>query len=131
MLVVDASAIAELILGTSRGDHVAEQLAAASSLHAPHVLALEVGSVIQGLLLADEINQAIAVQAIADIEALGIEMYDHLPLLPPALRLRQNATVYDAAYLVLAEALDAPLLTCDRKLRDVPGCSAEVVLIDR
>ena len=55
--------------------------------------------------------------------------FPHTGLLPRAFALRSNVTIYDAIYLALAEALDAPFLSCDAALRDVPGCSAIVEVL--
>jgi predicted nucleic acid-binding protein len=59
---------------------------------------------------------------------MPLARYPHAPLLPRMWQLRQNASAYDAVYIALAEALDAPLVTCDRALVSVPGHRATVLV---
>ena len=61
--------------------------------------------------------------------ALPIRRLPHAPLLPRIWALRDNLTAYDAAYVALAEAIGAPLLTADRKLARAPGIDCEVELL--
>jgi predicted nucleic acid-binding protein len=70
-----------------------------------------------------------AEKALSGFGALQITRYEHEPLMVRIWQLRANATVYDAAYLALAELLDAPLLTHDRKFEGIPGHSAQVEVI--
>ena len=70
-----------------------------------------------------------AEQALQDFLALGLTRYPHVPLLARAFELRDNATVYDALYLALAEALGATLLTRDAALGVVPGHRARVEVL--
>jgi predicted nucleic acid-binding protein len=69
-------------------------------------------------------------QALSDLADLPLRRYAHDFLLPRIWELRSNVTAYDAAYLALAEALDAPLLTRDAGLRQVPGVMAEVEVLN-
>lgn len=128
MLVVDASAVAELLLGTAKGHAVAAALGE-HTLHAPELMPLEVASVFRGLVRAGEVDAAEVPRFFTDLANLGVELYEHLPLLGRVFDLRANATVYDAVYLALAEALDAPVLTCDGKLAGVAGSRAQVVTV--
>lgn len=64
--------------------------------------------------------------ALADLIALPLRRAPHLPLLPRVWELRENFTAYDAAYVALAELLEAVLLTADERLRDAPGLRCEV-----
>lgn len=128
MLVVDASAVAELVLGTAKGRAVAVALGD-HTLHAPELMPLEVASVFRGLVRAREIQAGDLPQMLADLRSLGVELYDHLPMLGRVLDLRDNVTVYDAIYLALAEVLDAPLLTCDKKLAAAAGAWAAVQVV--
>jgi predicted nucleic acid-binding protein len=68
-------------------------------------------------------------QAIEDLQDLPITRYAHEPLLDRIWQLRTNATVYDAAYLALAEALDAVLLTRDKALARIPGVKVVVEVV--
>ena len=71
-----------------------------------------------------------AAEAIADLADLDLHRHPHLDLLGRAWKLRENVTAYDAMYLALAEALDAPLVTCDVPLARVPGHRAQVDVIE-
>jgi predicted nucleic acid-binding protein len=128
VLVVDASAVAELILDTDVGARVLDHLGD-HTLHAPDVIGLEVVSVLRKLMLADELDRREATAALQRCADLGIEIYDHSPLLVRCLELADNATPYDAAYVALAEGLDAAVLTCDSKLAGVPGTRATFLLV--
>jgi predicted nucleic acid-binding protein len=128
-LVVDSSAVAELILSTARGLLVSSELAGGATLHAPDLLGVELVSVLRKLANAGEISSADSARALDDFRALGVEMYEHDPLLDRAFALRGAVSAYDAMFLALAEALDAPLLTCDAKLAGSNGHDATVTLV--
>ena len=70
-----------------------------------------------------------AAEAIADLAGLDLHRHAHLDLLPRAWRLRENVTTHDAVYIALAEALDAPLITCDGPLAKAPGHRARIEVI--
>ena len=120
MLVVDASAVAELLLGRPAAARIERRLAEhAHQLHAPHVLDVEVLSALRRLVALGEASPARAAEAVADLLDLPIERYPHDILLPRMWELRENFSAYGAAYLALAESLTAngaPLLTADRRL---------------
>ncbi len=130
MIVLDASALLELLLGTAPGRVVAHRIASRSeSLHAPHVVDLEVAQVLRRFVAKAIVSESRAEQALDDFAALDVSRYAHDQLLPRIWELRANATAYDAAYLALAEALHAPLLTRDAKLVGVPGVRARVIVV--
>lgn len=121
MIVVDASAAVELLLGTALGSAVAERIFdPAESLHAPELLDLEIARVLRRYERARIIDAARAEAALRDLADLPIERYSHRLLLPRAWELRVNLTIYDAIYIALAELLDAPLLTGDAALALAP-----------
>ena len=127
MIVVDASAVIELVARSPAGLRVAERVSGADeTLHAPHLIDVEVAHALRRLTLAGAISTRTATARLAALATLAVERYPHTDLLARIWELRENVTAYDAAYLALAEALGAPLLTCDRALLDVPGCSALV-----
>ena len=66
--------------------------------------------------------------ALEHLQQFDLARYSHEPFLPRIWDLRSNLTAYDAAYVSLAESLDAPLLTCDAKLATAPGTSARIEL---
>lgn len=128
--MLDASAVLELLLRTERGRLVERRIApAGETLHAPHLLDIEVSQVLRRYLLRGAIDAVRAREALQDFLDLGVERYPHAALLPRIWDLRHDLTAYDAAYLALAEALDAPLLTSDARLAAAPGTPASVEVI--
>jgi predicted nucleic acid-binding protein len=131
LIVADASALLELLLATARADRVgARALAAGERLHAPHLLDIEVAQALRRLVQLKNVTAGRAEQALKDFRDFVIERHAHAELLPRIWQLRGSVTAYDAAYLALAEALEAPLLTCDAKLARSHGHSVKVELID-
>lgn len=109
---------------------VEARLFGAASLHAPHLLDLEVTQVLRRYERAGELTARRGREALEDLSAFRIERYPHSLFLPRIWSLRRNATAYDACYLALAEALEAPLLTGDRRLASVPGHDARVEVLE-
>lgn len=114
-LIVDASAVAEILLGTTRGA-AAAALLGDHDLLAPQHLTVEVASVIRGWSLGGHVTEPQALRAFSEFEILGIEQVAMMPLLPAVHALRHNLTAYDAMYVVLARAAGCPLLTLDARL---------------
>jgi predicted nucleic acid-binding protein len=131
VIVVDASALLEVLLQTSTAAAVEARLFGGATLHAPHLLDLEVAQVLRRYERAGALSATRGREALADLEAFRIERYPHHLFLTRVWALRANATAYDACYLALAEALDAPLLTSDRRLAHIPGHAARVEVIAR
>jgi predicted nucleic acid-binding protein len=130
LIVIDASAAIELILRTELGGKVElRALAAEERLHAPHLLDLEVAQVLRRLTQLKEITAARAQEALDDYAALLLERAAHRELLGRVWQLRESMTAYDGAYIALAEALEAPLLTCDGKLARSHGHRATIELV--
>jgi predicted nucleic acid-binding protein len=130
LIVLDASSAVELLAGSRLGKAVVERTRPrAESLHAPHLLDLEVAQTFRRCVAAGILSSARAREALDDFALLDIERYPHAQLLPRIWQLRENLTAYDAAYVVLAEALGCPLLTCDRRLAQAPGIRARVELV--
>jgi predicted nucleic acid-binding protein len=129
LIVVDASAILEVLLRTGSAAALEARLFSGHTLHAPHLLDLEVAQVLRRYERAGELNAARGREALDDLNAFRIERYRHDLFMTRIWALRANATAHDAAYLALAEALNAPLLTRDRKLATVPGHGARVEVV--
>ena len=85
--------------------------------------------VVRRHVLRGELASAAGELALADLLTMPIERHSHLPLVQRAFEFRDNATIYDALYLALAELLEATLLTRDAGLARVPGVSAAVEVI--
>lgn len=130
MIVVDASAVLEMLLGTERGVQVADRLLTAEQrLHAPHLIDVEISQALRRLVTLKEIDASRAELALGDYLALVIERHSHVEILPRLWQLRDALSAYDATYIALAEGLQAPLLTCDGKLARAHGHEAIVDLV--
>lgn len=130
MIVLDASALVELVLDTPAGRIVAERIAdPAVGLHVPHLADVEVVQALRRYLRDGEITPEDAAIALDDFRALDLQRHAHEPLLERVWALRSNLSAYDAVYVVLAEALDTVLLTCDGPLSRAPGMAKRVELI--
>jgi predicted nucleic acid-binding protein len=130
VIVLDASVVVELVLGTSTGRALGERLAEPTlELHAPHLVDVEVTQVVRRYALAGAVARARAELALDHLEELDMVRHEHGPLISRAWALRHNLTAYDAMYVALAEALDAPLLTGDRRLASASGHAARVEVV--
>ena len=117
MIVVDASAVLEVLLNTPASAGIAARLfRAGETLHAPHLLDLEVAQVLRRFARAGALTAERGTQALEDLVDLPLVRYSHEFLLTRIWELRDHVTAYDAAYLALAEALDATLVTRDGAL---------------
>jgi predicted nucleic acid-binding protein len=130
VIVVDASVLLEALLRTPAAAAVEERLfASRETLHAPHLLDIEVAQVIRRYAATGEIGLQRNRAALADLADFPLYRYPHDFLLPRVWELRNNLTAFDAVYVALAEALDAQLLTRDRRLAGAPGHHARVELV--
>lgn len=130
MIVLDASALVELLLGTESGRSIADRIAdPALALHVPHLADVEVTQALRRYVREGALDSGSASAALADLAALDLDRHSHEPLLERAWALRENLTAYDAVYVALAEALDCVLLTCDGRLARAPGLAPRVQLV--
>jgi predicted nucleic acid-binding protein len=117
VIVLDASAAVDWLLQTAVGRRIEERIFShGESLHAPHLLDLEVAQVLRRLVRELTVTAQRAEQAIEDLLSLRVTRYPHFVFLPDIWRLRHNFSAYDAAYLALAEKLGATLITRDARL---------------
>lgn len=129
-MVLDASAVVEILLRTIVGDTLRARLITnRPALHAPHLLDIDVAHVLRRAARAGQIGAARGSAALADLAAFRVLRHPHVALLPRVWQLRNNLTAFDAIYIALAEALAAPLLTCDARLAAAPGHSARIELV--
>ena len=115
-LVIDASALTEYLLSSTRGEHIAELLSADRQLHLPHLAVVETVSALRGWVRSSQLSEGRARTALTDLADLPATRWASEPLLARIWDLRDNISAYDATYVALAEALDATLLTCDVRL---------------
>ena len=129
MIVLDASALVELLLEASSGHRVAALIAdPAVGLHVPHLADIEVAQALRRYSRDGEIAAADAEAAITVLHTLDLQRHAHEPLLDRVWALRHNMSAYDAAYVALAEVLHARLITCDGRLACAPGGLARIEL---
>ena len=130
MIVVDASALLEFLLQTPLGARVEARLFRdGDELHAPHLVDVEIVQVLRRLVRTGEVSPTRADEAIADLTDLDLHRHAHLDLLGRAWKLRDNISAYDAVYVALAEAIEAPVVTCDGPLAKAPGHRARIEAI--
>jgi predicted nucleic acid-binding protein len=130
VIVLDASAAVEWLLQTQSGKRVGRRIfSQRETLHAPHLLDVEVTQVLRRYVASGAIALSRAEEALQDMLDLRLQRYSHVLLLGRTWELRDNLTAYDAVYVALAEALDATLLTCDGKIASAPGHYARVEVI--
>jgi predicted nucleic acid-binding protein len=130
LIVLDASAVIELLLNTDGGSLVRDRIAdPGESLHAPHLLSVEVTQVLRRYVSLRAIDADTAASALEDLAAIDIARYAHEPFLPRVWGLRDNLTAYDAVYIALAELLESPLLTFDARVAGAPGHRAIVEVL--
>jgi predicted nucleic acid-binding protein len=130
LIVLDASALLEILLRTDRADRLMERAFSGSEqMHAPQLLDIEITQVLRRLVRQKEITAPRAELALQDLAHLLIERHEHQELIQRIWQLRDSLSAYDGAYVALAEALAAPLLTCDSKLAGAHGHRAKIELV--
>lgn len=131
MWVIDASLLLEVLLKTALGTRHSDRILRANdSLHAPHLIDVEVVQVLRRLALAGELEPERAADALQMLADLPLVRHEHTPLAARMWELRASMTAYDAAYIALAEGLPGQLLTCDGRLGRAHGHSARVELLE-
>jgi predicted nucleic acid-binding protein len=128
MLVVDASALFEVVAGTGRSEAIRQELLADDDQVAPHLIDAEVFGVIRKHHERGWLDRTAADQAVEDLRDWPGERMSHRPLLERAWELRSSVRGYDALYVALAEAMDATLLTTDGRLARAADPRCPIVL---
>lgn len=130
MIVVDASLVIDLMLATPSSDRLSDRIIEGGhALAAPEIVELEILQVLRRLERASRIDKTRVSEAFATFDELRIERFSHAGLRDRIWRLRHNLTAYDAAYLALAELLEAPLWTRDAKLADISGSAVVIEVV--
>lgn len=128
MIVIDASAeIAVLLNIGPEVEGVRERIARpGETLHVPHLFEIEVLHALRSLGLRGTLSLERARLALSRLKDTQLVRYPHSTFMDIIWDLRVNLTAYDAAYVALAEALDAPLVTMEARLAQAPGIRAAV-----
>ena len=127
MIVLDASAAVDWLLQTVPGQRIEQRIyARADTLHSVYLLDVEFVQVMRRLVREGKLTPKRAREAIQDLADLRITRYAPVLLLERIWELRQNLSAYDAAYVTLAEKLQAPLITRDRRIAAAPGHKAKI-----
>lgn len=130
MRVLDASVVIEILIRTPLGvRQAARVLSSDTSLHAPHLLDVEVLHVVRRLALTGDLDRQRAEEAMNTLADLPLVRHGHTAYIARMWELRASMTAYDAAYIALAEGLRAVLLTCDGRLARAHGHRATVELL--
>jgi len=129
VLVVDASVLAVALADDGPDGDAARARLRGETLAAPELVDLEVASVLRRQNRVGMVDNRRADLALTDLAALPMHRAGHLALLARCWELRDTPTTYDAAYVALAEALDATLLTGDRRLARSAGPTCTIELL--
>jgi predicted nucleic acid-binding protein len=129
VIVVESSAMVDALVGDPANPDLLALLAD-EELHAPALLDFEVASALRGHALGGKLDPVRLDEAIEDFTAFRIERHQMTGLLGHLLDLRDNFTVYDAAYVVLAQALESPLVSADAKLREAARLGIDMRVLD-
>ena len=125
--VAESSALVAVLLGSDRESRWTESALADDNLVCPELALAESSNVLRRMELAGQISHTRAATAFADLLRLDIILFPFVPFAQRIWQLRNNLTIYDAWYVALAEALDCPLVTLDRRLSRAAGPTCEIV----
>lgn len=128
MIVVDTSAVIAALAARDPIEELVARLADDGDLHAPHLVDVEVIHSLRRLLAARHLTEERAADVRSDFADLAIVRYAHHPLTDRRWELGRNLSAHDAAFVALAEALGAPLITCDGRLARARGHQARIEL---
>jgi predicted nucleic acid-binding protein len=131
VIVVDGAALVDYLVRHGDGEWVEERLVEDQDHHAPHLIDVEVANGLRNLSFRGSIDVARAEAALSDLSLMRLTRYAHSAFLERIWALRSNLTAYHAAYVALAEVLEAPLVTTDRRLARSPGLPVEVIVPTR
>jgi predicted nucleic acid-binding protein len=127
-VVVDASVVVAGLVDSGRPGRWAEELLAAEALVAPELVMVESADVLRRAALAGQISDDVATLAHGDLTALRVGLLPYEPFAERVWQLRANLSAHDAWYVAVAEAIDAPLATMDRRLAKATGPRCQFLL---
>jgi predicted nucleic acid-binding protein len=129
VLVVDASVLAPVVADAGADGHRFRERLRGEAVFGPDLLRVEVSSVLRRRVMTGDLTPEQADAALVDLLDFPITVFPTAPLLRRSWELRENVTAYDGCYIALAEAVDSPLVTADRRLAKSPGlrCAVEVL----
>jgi predicted nucleic acid-binding protein len=130
--VIDASVVVTVLADTEHAPWAADQLSiggADRSLWVPHLIDAEVGQALRRRVAAGRLVEGRAHAALLDLTRMPLRRIDHTGLVYRAWELRHNLSFYDGLYVALAEGLDVPLLTLDRRLARAAGDVTKVTVV--
>lgn len=126
-VVCDASAVVAALLDAGPDGRWAAERLSGAELFAPSLLPYECANIMRRHELAAAISADQAAQAHADLVDLAATLWPYELLSTRVWQLRHNLSSYDAAYVALAEAITADLVTLDRRISRAPGLQCTVV----
>jgi predicted nucleic acid-binding protein len=129
MVVVDASALVESLAGGAVAPRLQDRLRH-EDIHAPFLVEVEVLQALRRFARSGYLSEDRAATARDHLDALPLVLYPHRPLMERIWELRANHTAYDASYIALAEALPAPIVTCDARMARSAGHHAQIELFE-
>jgi predicted nucleic acid-binding protein len=127
-IVIDASVLVDFHVGSEAVDAIASRIRG-EILQAPVTVDAEVVHSLRRQTLAGRIDLALAEHALRRFIATPIMRHSVELLVARMWFLRQNITAYDASYVALAESLNLPLITRDRRLAQSSGHAARIEYI--
>jgi predicted nucleic acid-binding protein len=130
VLIVDASCLAAVLIGSPDAEELRDRLAADGDHAAPHIVDADVFGVLRREHLHGRLDPTEAAQAVEDLRAWPGERFGHRPLLARAWELRHTLRGWDAMYVALAEAMDSALVTTDPRLAQASGPTCRIDVID-
>jgi predicted nucleic acid-binding protein len=126
-VVIDASTVVAALIDSGPDGEWAEQFLAVPELAAPHLMPAEVTNIVRRSLMKGLITSDVASLALADLDAIQVQLFEFSPFAARVWELRNNVTSYDAWYIALAEAVSAPVATLDVRLSRAVGPHCEFV----
>ena len=127
-VIVDASVLVAALIDSGYEGQWAESAVAEGSLAGPELVLVEASNILRRLEQAGEISRLEATSAYRDLLRLDLNLFSFAPFAERVWALRSNLTSYDAWYVALAEALDCPLMTLDKRLSRASGPKCEIAV---